>query len=56
VPSLAASVIASLAGWVIDSLVEPFLGIGGRLLVGFVATVFIYVYARNWLLELRDGR
>ena len=54
-PSLAAALIASIAGWIIDSLIEPFLGIGARIFVGLVATAFIYVYARNWLIRLRDG-
>lgn len=54
-PALAASIIASIAGWVIDSLIEPFLGIGARVLIGIVVGVYVYVYARNWLVRLRDG-
>ncbi len=54
-PSIAAAIIASIAGWIIDSLIEPFTGIGVRLFVGLVTGPFIFVYARNWLLKLRDG-
>lgn len=54
-PSLAAAIIASIAGWIIDAAIEPFIGIGARLFVGFVAGTFIYYCARNWLLKLRDG-
>jgi ABC-type phosphate transport system permease subunit len=56
VPSLAAGLIASIAGWIIDSLVEPFLGMGARIFIGFVVGVYVYVYARNWLVRLKEGR
>jgi hypothetical protein len=52
-PSIAAAIIASLVGWIIDSIVESFLGIGGRILVSLVVSAFVYVYARNWLIGLR---
>lgn len=54
-PSIAAAIIASILGWVIDAAIESFMGIGGRLFVGLIASTIIYVYARNWLLRLRDG-
>ena len=53
--SFAAAVIASIAGWLIDALVSSFLGLTGRVMVGIVATTYIYVYARNWLRDL-SGR
>jgi len=55
VPSFAAAIIASIAGWLIDWIVSSFLGLTGRVMVGIVATTYIYVYARNWLREL-SGR
>jgi hypothetical protein len=55
VPSLAAAIIASLLGWIIDAIIEPFMGLGGRVFVGLVTGTLIYYYARNWLLKLRDG-
>ena len=54
-PSFAAAVIASIAGWLIYALVSSFLGLTGRVMVGIVATTYIYVYARNWLRDL-SGR
>ena len=54
-PSLAAALIASIGGWVIDALIEPFAGIEVRILVGLVDGILIYYYARRWLLSLRDG-
>ena len=55
-PSLAAAIIASVAGWLIDALVSNFLGLTGRVMVGIVTTTYIYVYARNWLRDLSGGR
>lgn len=54
-PSLAAALIASIAGWLIDAAIEPFMGIGARIFIGLIASTIIYIYARNWLLKLRDG-
>ena len=50
---MAASIIASLAGYVVDAIVQPFLGIVPRIFIGIVVTVYVYVYARNWLTDLR---
>jgi hypothetical protein len=55
VPSIAAALIASIVGWIIDAAIEPFLGIEARIFVGLLASTIIYIYARNWLLRLRDG-
>jgi hypothetical protein len=52
-PSLAAAVMASLAGWMIDAIIEPYLGLGARIFVGIILSIYVYVYARNWLLSLR---
>ena len=54
-PSLAAAVIASILGWIVDATIEPFMGIGGRIFVGLIVSTIAYVYARNWLVRLRDG-
>lgn len=54
-PSVAAAIIASVAGWLIDSVVSGFLGLTGRVTVGIVFTTYTYVYARNWLRGL-SGR
>ena len=52
-PSLAAAIIASIAGWLIDSLIAPFLGLTPRIFIGILIGVYVYVYTRNWLLRLR---
>jgi hypothetical protein len=52
-PSLGAGLVASLAGWLIDDLVQPFLGTGVTLVLSFVCSTVIFFVARRWLIELR---
>ncbi len=52
-PSLAAAVAASLAGWVLDELLQPYLGVGVTLVFSLVASTLIFFYVRRWLLDLR---
>ena len=52
-PSIAAAIIASLAGWIIDALIAQYLGLAPRIFIGIIVTTYLYVYARNWLLDLR---
>lgn len=54
-PSIAAAIVASIVSWILDAAIESFMGIGARIVVGLVASTIVYVYARNWLLKLRDG-
>ena len=54
-PSLAAAVIASIGSWMIDAVVESFLGFEARLFLSLIDSAFLYFYARRWLLRLRDG-
>jgi hypothetical protein len=51
--SLGAALVASLAGWVIDDLFQPYLGFGVTLVLSLVASSLAFFYARRWLLELR---
>jgi uncharacterized membrane protein YdjX (TVP38/TMEM64 family) len=44
-----------VAGWIIDAMLEPFLGSGVTLFVSFVASTVIFFMARKWLRDLRDG-
>jgi hypothetical protein len=53
VPSLAAGLVASLAGWMIGDALQPYLGTGVTLVLSLVASTLIYFYARRWLRELR---
>jgi hypothetical protein len=52
-PSLGAAVIASVAGWIIDDMAQPFLGTGLTLFVSFVASTLVFFVARKWLMDLR---
>ena len=54
-PSLAAALIASLGGWIIDALLADFVGMEIRIFVGIIDGIVIYYYARQWLVNLRDG-
>jgi hypothetical protein len=53
VPSLAAGGAASLAGWILDELFQPYLGMGVTLVLSLVASTLIFFYVRRWLVELR---
>ena len=53
VPSLAAGLVASLVGWMIDDVLQPYLGAGATLVLSLVASTLIFFYARRWLLDLR---
>jgi predicted subunit of tRNA(5-methylaminomethyl-2-thiouridylate) methyltransferase len=53
VPSLAAGAVASLAGWFLDDLLQPLLGMGVTLVFSLVASTLIFFYVRRWLVELR---
>ena len=52
-PSLAAAGVASLAGWILDELFEPYLGMGVTLVLSFVVSTLVFFYVRRWLIELR---
>ena len=52
-PSLAAGGVASLAGWILDELFQPYLGMGVTLVLSLVASTLIFFYVRRWLVELR---
>jgi hypothetical protein len=55
VPALAAALIASIGGWIIDALIADFVGIETRIFVGIIDGILLYYYARQWLVNLRDG-
>ena len=54
-PTLGASVIALLAGWIVDAMLQPFLGVGPTLVLSFAGSTVVFFIARRWLKELRDG-
>ncbi|MFI5183775.1 MAG: hypothetical protein ACHQNV_05220 [Vicinamibacteria bacterium] len=52
-PSLMAGLVASLAGWMIDDLVRPYLGAGVTLVLSLACSTILFFVARKWLTELR---
>ena len=52
---IAASVIAMLAAWMVGGVAEAVGGSVFSFAVQFVVSVFVFVYARNWLNRLRGG-
>jgi len=54
-PSLGAGVAAMLVGWIVDEVLQPFLGMGFTLMVSFVVSTVAFFFVRKWLKELRDG-
>jgi hypothetical protein len=52
-PSLVAGLVASLAGWMIDDLVQPYLGMGLTLVLSLACSTTVFFVARRWLTELR---
>ena len=54
-PSIGAGVIAMVAGWIIDAMLQPLLGTSVTLVVSFVGATAAFFVVRKWLKELRDG-
>ena len=52
-PSLVAAAVASLGGWVLDDLIQPYLGMGMTLVLTLVASTLVFFYVRRWLVDLR---
>ncbi len=52
-PSLVAAAVASLAGWVLQDLLQPYLGLGLTLVLTLVASTLVFFYVRRWLVDLR---
>jgi hypothetical protein len=53
VVSLGAGLAAMAAGWIIDDLVQPYLGTGPTLILSFAGSTVAFFVARKWLLDLR---
>ena len=52
-PSLGAGVAAMLAGWLIDELLQPYLGVGLTLMLSFAGSTVVFFVAKKWLKDLR---
>lgn len=54
-PTVAASLIALIAGWVLDAAIADYVDTGTRLIAGLVGSMLIFLWALRWLRRLRDG-
>jgi uncharacterized membrane protein YeaQ/YmgE (transglycosylase-associated protein family) len=54
-PTIAASLIAMIAGWVLDALIADSVDLGTRIIVGLVGSTVVFLWALRWLQRLRDG-
>jgi hypothetical protein len=54
-PSLYASLVASIVGWIFDDFVGSALVLPLRLLAGLIVSAVAFYYARRFLTELKDG-
>ncbi len=52
-PSLYAGLLASLAGWMIGDLIQPFLGSATAFVLSFAGSVVVFFATRKWLVSLR---
>lgn len=52
-PFIGASLAATLAGFVVDSLLEPWASMFVRIMVGLVVSTIVFYWARAKLLDLR---
>jgi hypothetical protein len=50
-----AGLAGSIAGWVVEDLTRPYLGIAGSAAVSLLVFVAAYVKVRKWLRDLRDS-
>jgi hypothetical protein len=53
VASLYAGVLASVAGWIIGDLIQPYLGTATAFVLSFVGSLVVFFPARRWLINLR---
>ena len=54
-PTLVAGIVSSLAGWLFEDLLSPFLGTGPTALLSLVFTGVLFFFMRKWLVGLREG-
>jgi hypothetical protein len=52
-PTLGASIVASLVAWVLDDLISPFANMPVRVLANLAVTVWVFYRVRRFLVELR---
>ena len=52
-PTIGASLAASIAAWLLDDLIAPFSNLPVRVLVNVAVSVWVFYVTRRWLRELR---
>jgi hypothetical protein len=52
-PTLAAALAASLAGWMIEDVTQPYLGLAIAMVLSLACSTAIFFAARRWLTDLR---
>ena len=55
-PTLLATVAASAAGWLSDSAVRPWAGTAASTVLSLVVSTVVFLFAKRFLADLRDGR
>jgi hypothetical protein len=46
---------AMLAGWIVDDVLQPYLGMAFTLFLSFLVSTVVFFAARQWLRDLRGG-
>ncbi|HXH27760.1 MAG TPA: hypothetical protein VNL37_01875 [Candidatus Polarisedimenticolia bacterium] len=52
---IGAGLAATVVGWLVDDLCQPYLGTGMTLMLSFVISTVAFFMVRRWLNELRNG-
>jgi hypothetical protein len=52
-PYIGAALAATLAGWMVEGLLQPYLGTSPALVLSFACSTVVFFVARRWLMELR---
>lgn len=52
-PTIGASIAASLAAWVLDDLISPYTSLFFRIMINLVVSIGVFYWARGALLDLR---
>lgn len=54
-PTLVAMLVASLAGWLVDGLVDDMLGPVSSMAVGLLVSTVAFFFAKQYFTDLRGG-
>jgi hypothetical protein len=55
-PTLLATAVASAAGWIVGAVARPVAGAAGSMTVSLVLSSVVFLIARRYFADLRDGR